>query len=731
VRDCVLFPLFELLAKLWDFFVELFRALIGLMSEYLIVPAGHALFQVEDLILSCLFLVRDYVLVPLSKAFFYCLWKGLQGVCYVLQNYLVGPMLYTWDCLCGLPRTVFDLLQNYFVAPAAFVLSQLKRLTQDYLLLPLTQLSAFLWDLCRQALEHLWSCLVEPAKMVFCLLQSHLGGPLGYAWEGMCELPKVLFYVLQKYIFEPIAYTWGCLCGLPKLVFEFLQKYFFAPVACVLELLQELAFSFFLLVWDHLLSPFSRILESVCDFSVEVSKLVFFLLQKCFFEPVAYVLYQLKGLEHDSLVLCQDYVLIPLGDLLAFLGGIVVEGLKSLFQIVGQSVTQALAQLHSLGTSILHLLQHYFLLPVANILGYLWGSLGEVLGAVIRFVVENIASPVGQVLSELLSFLRSHLLSPLFHFVSLLFSPFYLFFLSFQPHLSLLASYVGELISFVVDDILRKRALSLYWWVCIPYEGVREMWSYLSPVTDSRNSFSLSVSPGNQDSFSDRHVNMYNSTQYSLKIANWNDYPTDCTISIDGFSVGTFRVDGLRSYTIERPIKEKKKFTFVVAEEGDGIANPDQGVVHAQCLTKHTESGTQPFQPVKSAEALGNAGGKDSKKSFHSKSHSNKGSYGGSSGGYGGNSQSGAKGVTVLEGSSQQEFGTTFALAGKHYTHLKLYLVELSEDTVEETVGIAIVLTVVLFFLTSVCSCCCCKFSARHYFWWVICCYFLILILLT
>lgn len=65
--------------------------------------------------------------------------------------------------------------------------------------------------------------------------------------------------------------------------------------------------------------------------------------------------------------------------------------------------------------------------------------------------------------------------------------------------------------------------------------------------------------PKNEDK---GYVIMKDSEQYGIKLTNHSNKKTNATISIDGSSVGTFRIDPYDTFNITRPSDTPKNFTF-------------------------------------------------------------------------------------------------------------------------------------------------------------------------
>jgi hypothetical protein len=58
------------------------------------------------------------------------------------------------------------------------------------------------------------------------------------------------------------------------------------------------------------------------------------------------------------------------------------------------------------------------------------------------------------------------------------------------------------------------------------------------------------------------YVEMAHGSQYNLLLSNHSGRKTDAEVYVDGKSVGVFRLDPYQSWSIERPVNEKKLFTF-------------------------------------------------------------------------------------------------------------------------------------------------------------------------
>lgn len=83
------------------------------------------------------------------------------------------------------------------------------------------------------------------------------------------------------------------------------------------------------------------------------------------------------------------------------------------------------------------------------------------------------------------------------------------------------------------------------------------------------------------------HVHLNHDTVYTVKLSNhWQDRQCDAEVSIDGKSVGCFRLERGGSVTLERGIGDSGRFTFLKADSADAadagvdqIGKCDRGLV--------------------------------------------------------------------------------------------------------------------------------------------------------
>ncbi len=85
---------------------------------------------------------------------------------------------------------------------------------------------------------------------------------------------------------------------------------------------------------------------------------------------------------------------------------------------------------------------------------------------------------------------------------------------------------------------------------------------------------------------SDGYVKLPHNTQYKIKLGNTGNRRSDCEVSVDGKSVGTFRIDSDSTIILERPIDDSGKFTFYKdgtsearAAELDLVSKDDRGLI--------------------------------------------------------------------------------------------------------------------------------------------------------
>ncbi len=72
--------------------------------------------------------------------------------------------------------------------------------------------------------------------------------------------------------------------------------------------------------------------------------------------------------------------------------------------------------------------------------------------------------------------------------------------------------------------------------------------------------FSLSVPQG--EHLDSGHIRLSHGDQYSILLTNAYDLPCDADVSIDGKSVGCWRIDPSRRIELERPANDPGRFTF-------------------------------------------------------------------------------------------------------------------------------------------------------------------------
>jgi len=100
-------------------------------------------------------------------------------------------------------------------------------------------------------------------------------------------------------------------------------------------------------------------------------------------------------------------------------------------------------------------------------------------------------------------------------------------------------------------------------------------------------SYTLDIKP-NKKMWHDYSMNEYmylmnDGVEYSILVSNMHLHnPCKMVLKIDGKVMGTYKVDVKSKYQIERPVEEKKKFTFVyIQDKLKGGGATEKGVVEA------------------------------------------------------------------------------------------------------------------------------------------------------
>ena len=62
---------------------------------------------------------------------------------------------------------------------------------------------------------------------------------------------------------------------------------------------------------------------------------------------------------------------------------------------------------------------------------------------------------------------------------------------------------------------------------------------------------------------------MEHNTQYKIELSNNSDTRCDVAIQVDGKDIGSWRIDGYSTTTIERPANDNGKFTFYMCETSE------------------------------------------------------------------------------------------------------------------------------------------------------------------
>lgn len=84
------------------------------------------------------------------------------------------------------------------------------------------------------------------------------------------------------------------------------------------------------------------------------------------------------------------------------------------------------------------------------------------------------------------------------------------------------------------------------------------------------NGFSVRIVSG-PDREHNGYVTLKHGATYKIVLRNDNPERCDAEVSIDGKSVGAWRIDGRSSVTLERPVSEAKKFTFFRAGTAESV----------------------------------------------------------------------------------------------------------------------------------------------------------------
>ena len=74
------------------------------------------------------------------------------------------------------------------------------------------------------------------------------------------------------------------------------------------------------------------------------------------------------------------------------------------------------------------------------------------------------------------------------------------------------------------------------------------------------NNFSLTIHPGKEQPGG--YVELEHNTKYIINLRNSNRLRCDAKVEIDGKDIGTFRLNGGRTFRLERPSNDKGCFTF-------------------------------------------------------------------------------------------------------------------------------------------------------------------------
>lgn len=97
------------------------------------------------------------------------------------------------------------------------------------------------------------------------------------------------------------------------------------------------------------------------------------------------------------------------------------------------------------------------------------------------------------------------------------------------------------------------------------------------------NDFSVRIPEGKE--VSGGYVEMLHGTTYRLVLRNSRNVSCDARVEIDGKHVGTWRIRGIQSITLERPAHDDGQFTFYKLGTRDGDAvelnghNPSLGLI--------------------------------------------------------------------------------------------------------------------------------------------------------
>lgn len=84
----------------------------------------------------------------------------------------------------------------------------------------------------------------------------------------------------------------------------------------------------------------------------------------------------------------------------------------------------------------------------------------------------------------------------------------------------------------------------------------------------SRN-FGVRIDSGYVKKIDENYVAMEHNSEYTLTLQNYLDTICDANVSIDGRSVGKFRIDPQSSIQIERPASQNRKFVFLRDDSGE------------------------------------------------------------------------------------------------------------------------------------------------------------------
>ena len=119
----------------------------------------------------------------------------------------------------------------------------------------------------------------------------------------------------------------------------------------------------------------------------------------------------------------------------------------------------------------------------------------------------------------------------------------------------------------------------------------------------SGGGFALSVRGQAEDGAG--YVRMAHGTTYAVCFRNDRDRRADAELSIDGLSMGTWRLGPYRSACVERPVEDTGQFTFYRADSADGyavgsgqVARGDKGRVSVRFIPEVERYVPPPPPPV-------------------------------------------------------------------------------------------------------------------------------------